>query len=42
VGVEQQIVAAVVEDAEIERGRINRTRQQSLLLNGAAGSAVEF
>lgn len=38
----EQIVAAVVEDAESTRGRINPTRQESALFSGVAGSAVEF
>jgi hypothetical protein len=40
VGVEQ-IVAAVVGKAEIDRGRTNLMRQQSALFGGEAGSAVE-
>ena len=38
----EQIVVAVVEDAQIDRERINSTREQSALSSGEAGSAVEF
>jgi hypothetical protein len=38
----EQIVAAVVENAEIDRGRINSTSQQSALFGKGSGSAVEF
>ena len=41
VGVEQ-IVAAVAEDAQIDRQRINSMREQSALRSGEVGSAVEF
>jgi hypothetical protein len=38
----EQIVAAVVESVEIDKGRINSTSQQSGLFGKGPGSSVEF